>query len=75
MSQCFHYIDRIAEEGESTKPLKAEYRSQLFNLLKQGYLDDVDPSVLYAEEKTTELPGILGKGSEFLKKKKRMYFP
>lgn len=68
-------LDRIAEDEESTKPMKAVYRSQLFNLLKQGYLDDVDPSVLYAEEKTDELPGILGKGSEFLKKKKRMYFP
>ena len=65
----------MAEEAESTRPLKHEFRAQLYSLLQQGYLDDVDPSVLYEDENSTQLPGILAKGSEFLKRKGQLYFP
>ena len=61
--------DRLWEEEESARPLKEEYRLQLFNLLKQGYLDDVDPTVLFEDENKSELPGLLAKGSKFLKRK------
>ena len=67
--------DRVAEEDESTRPLKHEFRAQLYSLLQQGYLDDVDPSVLYGDEKSTELPGVLGKATEILKRKGQIYFP
>jgi len=63
-------LDRIVEEEESMKPLKKEYRAQLYQLLQQGYLDDVDANVLYEDETPkSDLPGILGKGADFLKKR------
>ncbi len=65
----------MTEEAESARPLKHEFRAQLYSLLQQGYLDDVDPSVLYGDEKSNELPGVLGKASEILKRKGQLYFP
>lgn len=65
----------MVEESESSSALKHDYRSQLFNLLKQGYLDDVDPSVLYEDENAVQLPGAIAKTSEFLKRKGQLYFP
>ena len=62
----------MAEEDESAQPLKHEFRAQLYNLLQQGYFDDVDPSVLYEDEKSSQLPGVLGKVSEFFKRKGQM---
>ena len=56
----------MAEDEESSEPLKFAYRQQLHSVLKQGYLDDVDPSVLYAEDKSSRLPGFLGKAADKL---------
>ena len=67
----------MAEEAESTRPLKHEYRAQLYRLLQEGYLDDVDPAVLYEEEmsSTSHLGGQVGKAVEFIKRKGETYFP
>ena len=64
----------VAEE-ENTRPMKNEFRWQLFDLLKQGYLDDVDPSILYEDEKSSQLPGKLAKASEFLKRRGQIFLP
>jgi len=62
-------LDRMAEEEDSSRPMKKEYRAQLYSLLQQGYLDDVDANVLYEDEKPSELPGVLGKTADMLKSK------
>ena len=49
--------------------MKKEYRAQLYSLLQQGYLDDVDANVLYEDEKPSELPGVLGKTADMLKRR------
>ena len=59
----------MAEEEDSSRPMKKEYRAQLYSLLQQGYLDDVDANVLYEDEKPSELPGVLGKTADMLKSK------
>ena len=70
------FLDRIAEEEESNTPMKKEYRAQLYSLLQQGYLDDVDANVLYSEEEEpSQLPGVLGKASNFMKRKASFFPP
>ena len=54
--------------------MKKEYRAQLYSLLQQGYLDDVDANVLYEDEKPSELPGVLGKTADMLKRR-ASFFP
>lgn len=43
-------LDRLADAEDHQMPLKHFYRQELVDLLRQGYLEDVDPSVLYGEE-------------------------
>ena len=54
--------ERLALE-RSRVPKKHEYRRELVEMLREGYLEDVDPAILYAdddEKKTTVSSAIEG---------------
>jgi len=42
-------LERLQEE-QSKMPLKQEFRQELIDLLRAGYLEDVSPDVLYEDQ-------------------------
>lgn len=48
----FLCLERLFDE-ECALPKKSEYRKELVNYLKQGYLEDVDPALLHDDSSST----------------------
>lgn len=59
-------LDRMEDE-ENVGPLKLKYRQELVDMLKAGYLDDVDPNILYDDPALQE-HGVISTAIRSLKK-------
>ncbi len=51
-------IDHI-EDDTNTRPKKEEYREELVQMLKAGYMEDLDPSLLYDDLSEKKEPGAM----------------
>jgi hypothetical protein len=59
-------IDRLEEEN-SIRPQKEEFRKELIELLKSGYMDDVDPALLF-DDGVNKDPGLISTAITSIKK-------
>ena len=56
-------------EDKEAQPKKRQYQKELVSLLEDGYLDDLDPSLLYEENKDTTLRDGLKSVQKMIRKK------
>ena len=66
LSEAHHKVRRLdyLKRKSEKIPKKHEYREELLQLLKEGYLDDVDPSILMQQEEEKHKKTLIGKISE-----------